>query len=63
MIDTEHFDPAAFVAAVSPALGIALTPPQAAQVAAALALVVTIAAPALALTLPPGVEPAPVFSP
>jgi hypothetical protein len=56
-------DPAAYVAAVAPTLGFSFTPEQQAQVAAALVLVASIAAPALARTLPPDTEPAPVFAP
>lgn len=63
MIDTDKFDPAAHVAAVAPAVGIALTPERLAEVAAAFALVVRIAGPALAMAVPEEAEPAPVFAP
>ncbi|WP_165943607.1 AtzG-like protein [Roseicella aquatilis] len=63
MPDPDRFDPAAYVAAVAPALGLALDPARQAKVAAALALVARIAAPALAVPLEETAEPAPVFRP
>ncbi|MCO6418155.1 DUF4089 domain-containing protein [Siccirubricoccus sp. KC 17139] len=63
MLDTERFDPAAHVAAAAPAVGLALDATRQARVAAALALVVRIAGPALAVDLPVEAEPAPVFRP
>jgi hypothetical protein len=60
MLDPDRFDPAAHVAAVAPAVGLVL---DAARVAAALALVVRIAAPAFAVPLEPTAEPAPVYRP
>ncbi len=63
MIDPETFDPAAYVAAAAPAIGLSLTPERAAEIAAAFALVVRIATPALCLALPAHIEPAPVFAP
>lgn len=59
----DHFDPVAYVAAVAPALGLALDAERQARVAAALALVVRVAAPALALPLDEAAEPAPVYRP
>ncbi len=63
MIDPKAFDSHAYVAAVAPMLGLALTPERAAAVADALALVVRVAAPALEYALPEHEEPAPVFVP
>ncbi|GGC53619.1 hypothetical protein GCM10011504_34960 [Siccirubricoccus deserti] len=63
MLDPETFDPAAHVAAAGPAVGLALDAARQARVAAALALVIRIAAPALAVSLPIEAEPAPVFQP
>lgn len=59
----EPFDPAAYVAAAAPLVGLTLDPARQARVAAAFALVATIAAPALAVPLEPAMEPAPVFRP
>jgi hypothetical protein len=63
MLDPDRFDPAAHVAAVAPAVGLSLDAARQAKVAAALALVVTIAAPALAVPLDETAEPAPVYRP
>ena len=49
MLDPDRFDPAAHVAAAAPAVGLALDAARQARVAAALALVVRIAAPAFAV--------------
>ncbi len=62
MLDPE-FDPAAHVAAAAPMVGLHLDAARQGRVAAALALVVHTAAPALVVTLAPGDEPAPVFRP
>jgi hypothetical protein len=63
MLDAEKFDPAAHVAAAAPAVGLTLDAARQARVAAALALVVRIAAPALAVSVPVEAEPAAVFRP
>ncbi len=63
MIDTDVFNPSAYVAAVAPAIGFSFTAEQAEDVAAALTLVVIIAGPALRLAVPAAAEPAPVFGP
>ena len=63
MIDLEHFDPAAYVAAAAPSVGLRLTAERQARVAAALALVVKVAAPALAHPVPESAEPAARFRP
>jgi 1-carboxybiuret hydrolase subunit AtzG-like protein len=63
MVDPERFDARAYVAAAAPLVGLALTPERIEQVAAALALIVRIGAPALAVNVPAEVEPAPVFTP
>ena len=63
MIHTDRFDPAAYVAAVAPAMGLHFTPERARAVSEALALVVRVAAPALTHTVPGETEPAPVFTP
>lgn len=63
MLNPETFDPAAHVAAVAPAVGLALSPERQARVAAALALVVKVAAPALAYPVPESAEPAAKFRP
>ena len=63
MIDPDAFDSRAYVAAVAPAVGLALSPERAAAVAEALALVVRVAAPALGYALAGHDEPAPVFAP
>jgi hypothetical protein len=63
MLDSDRFDPAAHVAALAPAVGLALDAARQAKVAAALALVARIAAPALAVPLDETAEPAPVFRP
>ena len=62
MLNPETFDPAAHVAA-APAVGLALSPERQARVAAALALVVKVAAPALAYPVPESAEPAAKFRP
>ena len=63
MVDPDQFDAARYVREVAPLMDLALTPEQEARIAAALALVVRIAAPALAVELPSDAEPAPVFTP
>lgn len=63
MLDPGRFDPAAHVAAAAPAVGLALDAARQARVAAALALVARVAAPALTLPLDETAEPAPVFCP
>lgn len=63
MIDPDAFDPHAYVAAVAPAVGLALSSERAAAVAQALALVVRVAAPALGYALAEHDEAAPVFAP
>lgn len=63
MLDPDHFDPAAHVSAAAPAVGLVLDAERQARVAAALALVVRIAAPALGVPLAETDEPAPVFRP
>jgi hypothetical protein len=54
-------DPLAYVTVMAPALGFDLPPDRAREVAEALAVVLRVAAPALALRVPPDTEPAPVF--
>jgi hypothetical protein len=61
MLDSEDFDPVAYVAAAAPAVGLRLDAAQQERVAAALALVIRTAAPALAVPLAPEDEPAPVY--
>ena len=63
MLDPDRFDPAAHVAATAPAVGLALDATRQARVAAAFALVIRIAAPALAVPLTEADEPAPVYRP
>jgi Protein of unknown function (DUF4089) len=63
MTDPDEFDPLAYVTAVAPALGIALTPDRVRDLAAAFALVRRIGAPALEYELPEHTELAPVFTP
>ena len=63
MLDPKQFDPAAYVAAAAPAVGLALDATRQAQVAAAFALVARIAAQALAVPLTEADEPAPVYRP
>jgi hypothetical protein len=63
MLDPDRFDPAAHVAAVTPAVGLRLDAARQARVAAALALVARIGAPALTLPLDETAEPAPVYRP
>jgi hypothetical protein len=63
MLDPEKFDPAAHVAAAAPAVGLTLDAARQARVAAALALVVRIAAPALAVSVPVEAGPAAMFRP
>jgi len=63
MLDAEHFDPAAHVAAAAPLVGLRLDAEWQARVAAALALVARIAAPVLAEPVTESDEPAPVFPP
>jgi hypothetical protein len=61
MIDTEGFDPLAYVTAVAPAVGLSLPPARLAELAEAFALVVRVGSPALSLAVPAEAEPAPVF--
>jgi hypothetical protein len=63
MLDAERFDPAAHVAAAAPLVGLRLDAERQARVAAALALVARIAAPALAVPVTESDEPAPVYRP
>ena len=63
MIDTDRFDPPAYVAAVAPAMGLRFSPERAKAVTEALALVLRVAAPALSRDVPEDAEPAPVFTP
>jgi hypothetical protein len=63
MIDPDRFDPAAYVAATAPVMGLVLDAERTASIAAALALVARIGAPALACAVPAETEPAPVFTP
>lgn len=63
MLDPDRFDPAAHVAAVAPTAGLALDAERQARVAAALAPVMRIVAPALTIPLGEAAEPAPVFRP
>ena len=63
MIDTHRFAPAAYVAAVAPAMGLRFSPERAQAVTEAFALVVRVAAPALTRAVPTEAEPAPVFTP
>lgn len=63
MLDPERFDPAAHVASAAPMVGLSLDAARQARVAAALALVIRTAAPALAVPLEPEDEPAPVYRP
>ncbi|MBK1660151.1 hypothetical protein CKO45_18120 [Paracraurococcus ruber] len=63
MLDPDRLDPAAYVAAMAPAVGLHLDAERQARVAAALALVARIAAPALAVPLDETAEPAPVYRP
>jgi len=63
MIDTERFDPAAYVDAAAPAMGFRFSPERARAVAEALALVVRVATPALVRAVPHETEPAPLFTP
>jgi hypothetical protein len=63
MLDPDRFDPAAHVAALAPAVGLVLDAERQARVAAALALVVRIAAPAFAVALTETAEPAPAYRP
>jgi len=60
MKDQDSFDPATYVAAAAPLVGLALTPAEQARIAAEFALFLSIARPALARALPP-TEPAPMF--
>ncbi len=62
-IDPTAFDPLAYVTAMAPAIGIALTPERARELAAAFALVRRIGAPALEYDLPEHAELAPGFTP
>jgi len=63
MLDPDRFNPAAHVAAAAPAVGLVLDAERQARVAAAFALVVRIATPALSVPLDETDEPAPVFRP
>lgn len=62
MLDPDHFDPAAYVAAAAAAVGLDLPPDRQRDVAAAFALIVRVVSPALAFKVPAEVEPAPVFA-
>jgi len=61
MIDTEKFDPLAYVTAVAPAMGFDFPPDRLAELAEAFALVVRVGLPALTTEVPAESEPAPVF--
>ncbi len=61
--DTADFDAAAYVAAVAPAVGLRLDADRAHAVALALQLVARIGRPALAVSLPGDIQPAPIFTP
>ncbi len=61
--DTAHFDAAAYVAAVAPAVGLRLDTQRAQAVAVALQLVAKIGRPALAVSPPGDIQPAPIFTP
>ena len=63
MITPDAFDPAAYVAAVAPTVGLVLPPERQARVAQALALVARVAAPALHFPVPESAEPAEKFRP
>jgi hypothetical protein len=63
MLDPDRFDPAAHVAAAAPLVGLTLDAERQAKVAAALALIVRVAAPALAVPVAETDEPAPVYRP
>ncbi len=63
MIDPAAFDPAAYVAAAAPAVGLKLSPERQARVAEALALVVKVGAAALTRPVPESAEPAAMFRP
>ncbi len=63
MIDTDHFDAHAYVAAAAPLVGLRLDTARSHAVAEALLLVARIGAPAFAVTLTADDEPAPVFTP
>lgn len=54
-------DPLAYVTAMAPALGFDLSAERNVEVAAAFAVVLRVAAPALAMTVPVQTEPAAVF--
>ena len=56
----DDFDPAAYVAAAAPLVGLALTPEEQARIAAEFALILAIARPVLSRDLSP-TQPAPVF--
>jgi hypothetical protein len=60
---SDAFDPIAYVTAVAPAMGLSLTPDRTRELAAAFALVVRVAAPALDFVLPADAEAAPIFTP
>lgn len=61
MIDPDRFDALAYVTATCPAVGLDFPPARLAELAEAFALVMRVGAPALAMTVEPHVEPAPVF--
>lgn len=63
MLDHKTFDPAAYVAAVAPAMGLQLSAERQARVAAALALVAKVGAAALNQPVPESAEPAAMFRP
>jgi len=60
---TGHFDAAAYVAAVAPAVGLHLGAERTQAVAEALRLVARIGGPALAVSPPADIQPAPIFTP
>jgi hypothetical protein len=62
MID-DDFEAAAYVAAAAPSIGLKLPPQRMAEIAAAFALVVRMARPALECELPENVQAAPIFMP
>jgi len=63
MLDQKNFDPAAYVAAAAPAVGLTLDAQRQARVAAALALVARVGAAALNRPVPESAEPAAMFRP
>ena len=63
MIDADHFDAHAFVAAAAPAVGLHLDAGRRRAVAEALILVARIGGPAFAVAVAADEQPAPVFAP